>query len=396
MKRSGMIRIATTLCSVLLFCSLTACAQRDAIAPEQPFASPAVTEPVLTPEPTPTPAPAPEPGFAAAAETTPVPTLTPQPAPLRDQWMISFAGDCTIGTLHAWQGSPAPLNMLRVIDGDWTYPFSNVSELFAEDDFTMVNLEGTFTELNVPKGKAFCFKAPPEAAQALVCGGIDAVTLANNHSRDYGEQSVEDTRTSLESLGILWADEGAPLICDLPDGGPRLGVLAYNCVESLLPPGSVEEYMRICGGMYESCVDAGCDLVIAYLHWGWEYRSEPEQWMIDFAHRLAERGCDMVIGSHPHILQRFEYWEETPICYSLGNFCFGGHSGPEDMDSVILRQRIVRTEDGYALADTMFLPCCISSVPERNDYRPALYSQNSPGYGRVLAKLGLASCNAAE
>ena len=111
--------------------------------------------------------------------------------------------------------------------------------------------------------------------------------------------------------------------------------------------------------------------------------------MEEFAHRLAEAGCDMVIGSHPHVLQRFELWQGTPVCYSLGNFCFGGHSGPEDMDSVIVRQTVLRTADGFALGETSFLPCSISSVSDKNDFRPTLYEAESPAAERVMEKLGL-------
>ena len=373
---------------------LSSCSERKEIpAAENPTAAPTPEEmliEMLTTPPMPTPAPAPTPDPIPAPTPVPTPEPTPEPEPLRERWTLSFAGDCTIGTLHAWQNIASPINMLHVMNGDWSYPFSNVAEVFRSDDFTMVNLEGTFTEQTVPKGKDYCFKAPPAAAETLTLGGVEAVTLANNHSRDYGAQSLADTRAALDAQGILWADEGAPLIYDLPEGGPRLGVIAYNCVESDLVPGDVDGYMRACEAMYETCSQAGCDLIFAFIHWGWEYRAAPEGWMEDFAHRLAGLGCDMVIGSHPHILQRFELWEGTPVCYSLGNFCFGGHSAPSDMDSVIVRQDMVRTDRGFRLGETTFLPCSISSVAGHNDFRPMRYAEDDPGYSRVLGKLDLA------
>ena len=332
--------------------------------------------PQIIPEPTPAPTP------------VPTPEPTPEPKPLRQSWTLSFAGDCTIGTLHAWQNSASPINMLYVMQGDWTYPFSNVAGIFADDDFTMVNLEGAFTEANIPKSKAYCFRAPPEAAQTLVCGGIEAVTLANNHSRDYGTQGLEDTRAALDAQGIRWTDDGVPLIVELPDDGPRLGILSFNCVETELVPGDLDAYLRRLSPEIAALRAENCDLLIAFLHWGWEYRTAPEPWMEELAHRLAEAGCDMVIGSHPHVLQRFERWERTPICYSLGNFCFGGHSSPADMDSAIVSQRVERTADGFALGETDFLPCAISSVTERNDFRPTPYAPDSPEARRVLEKLG--------
>ncbi len=382
MQRKDRIRVAAVI--LALAACLCACSHRPA-----PAETPAPTaEATLAPsyEPTPEPVPVPTP------ESTPKPTLEPMPEPTpppRERWTISFAGDCTIGTLHAWQNIATPINMLHVMNGDWSYPFSNVSELFFNDDLTVVNLEGAFTEANIPRSKAYCFKAPPEAAETLVCGGIEAVTLANNHSRDYGTQGLEDTRAALDARGILWTDEGTPIRCVLPDGGPCLGILSFNCVETELTPGDVDAYMRRLSPLIAELRAEDCDLVIAFLHWGWEYRKEPEQWMEDFAHRLASEGCDMVVGSHPHVLQRFELWEGTPICYSLGNFCFGGHSKPKDMDSAILRQHIVRTADGFALGETEFLPCTISGVAERNDFCPTPCEPESPAARRILEKLAL-------
>ena len=338
---------------------------------------PETAAPIVSETATPTPSPSPE------------PTPEPEPQPQRMSWTLSFAGDCTIGTLHEWQGAAGRHNMLSVMDGDWSYPFSGVAEVFSADDFTMVNLEGTFTEHTDPVAKSYRFRAPPEAAQTLPLGGIEAVTLANNHSGDYRQDGLQDTRDTLDALGVLWADAAHIFTFQLPDDGPLLGAIAFNCVEIDLRAGDVEGYMRRCTPLYDACRAAGCDLVIAYLHWGWEYRSAPEGWMVDFAHRLAELGCDMVVGSHPHILQGTENCEGVPICYSLGNFCFGGHSGPEDMDSVIVQQSVLRTAEGFSLGETRFLPCSISSSSDRNDFHPTLFAPEDPGYARVLKKLGV-------
>ena len=352
--------------------TLSACMRAPAL-PEAPSTRPETETPAPTPTPTPTP--------------TPMPTPTPTPAPQRGSWTISFAGDCTIGTLHEWQGARGRHNMLSVMDGDWSYPFSGIADVFAADDFTMVNLEGTFTARDDPVPKRYRFRAPPEAARTLLCGSVEAVTLSNNHSGDYRAGGLQDTKEALDGLGVLWTDDSNPFFTRLPDDGPLLGVIAYNCVEGATAPGDVEGALERLGSTYDQCRGAGCDFVIAFLHWGWEYRSEPENWVVELAHRLSELGCDMILGSHPHVLQRAELYDGVPIVYSLGNFCFGGNSAPEDTDSVIVQQTLLRTEEGFALGETRYLPCCISSTDGCNDFRPVLYAEGDPAYARVLQKL---------
>lgn len=322
-------------------------------------------------------------------EETPEQTAEPQ-APEKTLWTLSFAGDCTIGTLHEWQGMKSSGNMLYVVGEDYAYPLSNVREYFENDDFTMVNLEGAFTQLTDAKGKDYRFRAPEEYAQVLTAGGVEAVTLANNHSGDYREQGLADTKGALEGQNILYTDESTPIIMTL-EGGLKLGVISFNAVEIDLAVGDVVGYMERIRPMYEQCEDEGCGLIIAYIHWGWEYRTEPESWMVEMAHELVELGCDMVLGSHPHVLQRMEYYEGVPIFYSLGNFCYGGHSDPQDKDSVIVRQQVL--SDGgnaYVLGELEIMPCRISTADSVNDFCPTPYEPGSGEYLRVMEKLGVA------
>ena len=337
-----------------------------------------------TPSPTPTPTPAPTPMPTPSPEPEAMPTASP--AAEKTEWILSFAGDCTIGTLHEWQGMQTADNMLYVVGEDYAYPLRNVREVFESDDFTLVNLEGALTEATGAKAKAYRFRADPAYAAVLTEGSVEAVTLANNHSGDYGKEGLADTKAALEARDIGWTDETSPLVVGL-EGGLTLGVVSFNAVEIDLPVGAVEDYLERIRPAYEQCRESACDLVIAYVHWGWEYRTEPENWMVELAHKLAELGCDMVVGSHSHVLQRTEVYEGTPIFYSLGNFCYGGHSNPEDKDSVIVRQQILATPEGFALGETSFLPCRISSTAADNDFCPTLYEEGGEDYQRVMARL---------
>jgi poly-gamma-glutamate synthesis protein (capsule biosynthesis protein) len=341
-------------------------------------------------------APAPEAAVTAAPESAPTPTPAPTPSPTptptaapaaeKTEWVLSFAGDCTIGTLHEWQGLAAAHNMLYVVGENYGYPLENVRAYFEQDDFTLVNLEGTFTESAAAKSKDYRFRAGPEYARVLSLGGVEAAGLANNHAGDYGEQGIQDTRAALEAQGIAWTDETKPLIATL-DGELKIGIMAFSAVEIDLPVGDVEGYLARLRPLYAQCAAAECDLVIAFLHWGWEYRG-PESWMVRLAHALADLGCDMVVGSHPHILLPMEVYAGVPIFYSLGNFCYGGHADPADKDTVLVRQHVRADENGgYVLGETELVPCRISSVEGQNDFQPTPYAPDSASYRRVLEKL---------
>lgn len=326
--------------------------------------------------------------YAPALTETPEPT--PTPTPTETTWTLSFAGDCTIGTVHEWQNYQNSANMLYVMGEDYAYPLSNVAELFSADDFTLVNLEGTFTDVTRAKSKEYRFRSGPENAEVLTLGGVDAVTLANNHSGDYREQGLADTKAALEYRDILWTDETVPIITELSDG-LKLGVISFNCVEIDLTVGDVKEYMEHITPLYTQCRDAGCDLVLAYIHWGWEYRYTPETWMVTLAHDLADLGCDMVIGSHAHVLQPVEIYGDVPIFYGLGNFCYGGNNDPDDKDTVIIQQDVRRVGSEVSLGETRYLPCRVSSMDDLNDFRPTLYEETDEGYQRVMEKLDLES-----
>lgn len=354
-------------------------------SPDIPVPSPpAPPEALSESQPSPEPSPEPEPSPRPEASPSPEPYPSPEPAE-KTSWVLSFAGDCTIGTLSQWQGSQSSNNMLYVMGGDMSYPFRDVRQYFEDDDLSLVNLEGALTTASQAKNKAYCFKAPPEYAAVLTEGSIEAVSLANNHSGDYFEQGLEDTRTALDSQGVLWTDDSQPLITEL-EGGLTLGVVAFNCVEIDLSVGDVSAYLRRMEPAFEKC--SSCDIVIAFIHWGWEYRSQPESWMEDMAHRLVSMGFDMVLGSHNHQLLKSEIYQGVPIFYGLGNFCFGGHSDPEDKDSVIVRQSIVLEDGEYRLGDTELIPCSISHSQSGNDFSPLALEKGSEGYERVLERLG--------
>ena len=300
-------------------------------------------------------------------------------------YTLSFAGDCTIGSLVEWQGTE-PGDFQSVVGTDYAYPMSHVRPIFEADDLTMVNLAGTFTTSYDAVEKPYRFRADPSYVQVLKEGSVEAVSASNNHADDFMEAGVSDTLETLTGAGIRYARAGSPMILTL-DGGLSLGVVAYNTVENwegeYVWRAAVETDIQ-------ACKDAGCDLIIGFMHWGTvEYLTEPEDWEVEFAHDMVDWGCDMIVGGHAHILQRMEHYNNVPIFYSMGNFCYGGHLNPNDKDSVIIQAEFTKdTSTGeVSRSGLKVIPCLVSTRTDKNDYCPTPCSEGSEDWQRIIDRL---------
>ena len=114
---------------------------------------------------------------------------------------LNFAGDCTLGTDLSFTYSNQFTDVFKA-ENRYDYFFENMQSLFKNDDLTVVNLEGPFTSSNSINKKLYNFKGPAEYANILLSGDVDAVNIANNHMKDYGEQGYEDTKNNLNNYGI--------------------------------------------------------------------------------------------------------------------------------------------------------------------------------------------------
>lgn len=161
------------------------------------------------------------------------------------------------------------------------------------------------------------------------------MALANNHALDYGSEALSDTIRVLDEAGILHAGAGenldqAKALKTIEAGGKTFGFLAASRV---FPkgywaagpdhPGMLTAYDSTV--LLEEIQKAreSCDFLTVYVHWGIERRTEPESYQRTLGQQYIDAGADLVIGSHPHVLQGIEYYKGKPIVYSLGNFVFG-------------------------------------------------------------------------
>lgn len=279
---------------------------------------------------------------------------------------ISAAGDCTLGTDEGFNYKRSFKGKYDAVQ-DPAYFFQNVQPVFAQDDLTIVNMEGTLTEETTREPKQFAFKGDAEYAKILTAGAVETANLANNHSFDYGKKSYEDTITALEAEGISSFGYERTAVMDIK--GVKVGLAGvYELAEHIDCKQDLLDNIA-------SLKEQGAQIIIVSFHWGQEKENVPSDVQVELAHTAVDNGADLVLGHHPHVLQGIEEYKGKNIVYSLGNFCFGGNSAPSDMDTMIFQQTFT-VKDGKLQEDnvTNILPCKISSAYEEgyNNYQPIL------------------------
>jgi len=223
---------------------------------------------------------------------------------------------------------------------------SKLENAFSEDlieymrsaDVFVVNYECTFTNRGIPtEGKRFTFRADPADVSFYHDMGVDAVSLANNHAYDYGEISLLDTLDTLDNADIAYAGAGRNLEEAMQPyyfvaNGIKIAVVAATQIERLDVPDTKEATESAPGVL--RCLDMNrilqvigtakkyADYVVLYVHWGTENQQEIDWWQAEQVRVFAESGVDVIVGNHPHCLQKIEYVSDVPVVYSLGNFWF--------------------------------------------------------------------------
>lgn len=202
-------------------------------------------------------------------------------------------------------------------------------------DILMVNEEFPFgTTGTKAEDKQFTFRVDPTYISIFEDMGTDIVSLANNHVLDFGKEALKETFAALDEAKILYAGAGdnverAKALQTIEADGETYGFLAASRVIPVetwnvenSAPGVFTTYSS---GAIVSAIEAArskCDYLTVFVHWGIERSTTPEDYQVSLAHAYIDAGADLVIGSHPHVLQGIEYYQGKPIFYSLGNFIF--------------------------------------------------------------------------
>lgn len=314
----------------------------------------------------------PHPLEAAGSAETQAPEPEEEPAG-PEYFTFSMIGDCTLASSLYNEGLASSYS--NTVGDDYAYPFALTREWFENDDFTIANLECVLSNHTVAANKNFVFRAVPEYVNILTEGGVDFVTLGNNHVLDYGEQGYADTKAALDGAGISYAGRDEWTICQV--GSLTVGVYAV----------SFGDVAGIQAGI-QALKDNGAEFIIACLHWGDEGSYTVNALQTQQGHAAIDAGADIVMGSHPHTLQPCELYNGHYIYYSMGNWSFGGNTNPRDKDTVMVRFTVERLPDGSASITTIEnIPCSSSGVMNGNNYQPVLCEEGSEQYERVLSKL---------
>ena len=275
---------------------------------------------------------------------------------------ISSMGDCTLGTDENFDQSTSFNAYYNEYGAD--YFFKNVRSILEADDLSVVNFEGTLTTETNRADKTFAFKGPAKYTDILTGSSVEAANIANNHSKDYGTKSLQDTIDNLSNAGI--ATFGYENVVVLEVKGVKVGLTGiYELAEHEQKATQVKENIQ-------ALKDAGAQIIIVNFHWGVEKEYTPNATQKKLAHLAIDEGADLVIGHHPHVLEGVEKYKGKYIAYSLGNFCFGGNKNPSDKDTMIFQQTFTIDADGkVADADNInIIPCSLSSSTSKNDYCP--------------------------
>ncbi len=269
---------------------------------------------------------------------TTAPVLYPQSKPVVESYRvvesatvrIAAVGDIMLG------GKATPFLARRGYD----FPFGDTRHLLKAADIAIGNLETALTTRGEPPvDKEYLFRNPPDiTARALRGAGIDVLSLANNHSMDYGVTGLQDTMAALERVGIhhhgaAMDEESARRAVRFKLlNGQTIGCLAYSNTfpkefwADVDKPGAAFGHEQHVHEDVSLLVKQGVDVVVVSFHWGRERESELRPYQPLLAYAAIEAGADLVLGHHPHIAQAVEKYKEGLILYSLGNYTFGTFS----------------------------------------------------------------------
>lgn len=297
------------------------------------------------------------------------------------QITISFVGDCTLGNTPIQRTAQSDNSFETYIKNNGkSYPFEKVRYILQNDDLTVANLEGVFYDSEQGRvNKTYNFRGPSDFADILTLSSVEAVTIGNNHSMDYGPDGEQSTIRALESAGVSWfgVNEAADRVYVYEKDGIRIGFMGVF-YSYWAKGGKVSEGLK--AGM-QQLKDQNCDIIIACIHGGVEYDVRHDNNQVKMANWMYRNGADMVIGHHSHTIQGMSRENGRTTLWSLGNFVFGGnpylnYKNPAsarvvNLDSVVAQITFSFDENnGYLGHQINLIPCFMSGGADYNNYQP--------------------------
>lgn len=354
-------------------------------------------EPVQQPIFTPTQVPV----VTAPPTAAPTPTPAPTPEPEPEYFTVSMVGDCTLSASSdkvSWG-----IGYQKTVNGDWAYPFAKTVQYLNSDYLTIANLECNLSDkfYTSPTYEWFTFLSDADYANILKEGSVEFVTLANNHTMDFGQAALTDTEAALDAAGIAHAGENACYLYQ-SGNGVKLGIyclynrLTANALElwsKERQQKQIDESKPLIAAAAEKLRSEGAEFLIICLHMGKEGYYEPTAEQTDMCRYAADCGFGLVYCTHTHRLQPSESYNGSVIYYGMGNWTFGGHTNPGNgndkgaYDTGIAQITLCRRGSSVTVESSHFIPCSISGHSGVNDYQPTPYEEGSAAYERTMSML---------
>jgi len=296
---------------------------------------------------------------------------------------------------HGAQIQAAYNKPTKTYNFDYSYQF--IKDIIGSADIAMGNFECTFAGPKRPYSTMKSFNAPDEGAAALSKAGFDILSTANNHSNDRGRDGLIRTvqtirQNNISAIGTRAAATEKPYyIADVK--GIKIGFTAYTFgskngdLLNLYSTSNLQKQLPKIQGIVDAMRADGAEIVLFYVHWGNEYQRTPNAFQKKFAQSLADAGVDVVIGSHPHVLQTVDMLtsaktgKKTFVAYSMGDFIsnqitkFNPTLFKYTEDGMILNIHIVKQPDGS--------PAAVSSI-EYLPTRTMMYTVGSQRFYTVV------------
>ena len=309
------------------------------------------------------------------SEETSAAETTEEPQPEINTITISFVGDCMLATYKG--GRQSGTFNLYAETAEPSHFFAKVYDIFSSDDFTVANCENVFTdkalkEVEKDHSPAYWYRSPKKNAEIFAAGGIELISLSNNHTNDYGNEGAKDTKEAVEAAGLTWGNSNKPIIVE-----------KYGVKIAIYMTGMWGEYRTTALSKKIAQLEEVSDYQVIYYHGGTERKYTPDAWRVRASKKLIDAGADLVVGNHPHVLQPMENYKGKDILYSLGNFLFGG--SVRDDKFTVIYQKILTVSEGEIIGeDYRLIPVYEYSGSKNKLWQPFPMTEGSEDYNSVI------------
>lgn len=270
-----------------------------------------------------------------------------------DMMLASYKNQTTEGSFNDYVNKKNP-----------EYFLDKVRYIFESDDWTIVNLENVLTDKNLKEvekdhNPAYWYRSKTSNINILTCSSVEGVSLANNHTNDYGSTGRKDTIATVENAGLQYGKDNH--IMYFEKNGFTVAVICSG-LWGEWQADNIIEYIKM--------AEEKSDYQIVFYHGGKEKVHTVESWKKRASRKLVDNGADLVLGNHPHVLQPREIYNGVEIMYSLGNFCYGGSKRPENRTIVYQMELTIDENLDVINSQSTIIPCYVYTA-ETNNYQPA-------------------------